>query len=189
MKRIRESENKSGFINTCIEEHIAREAKNMDADNMIRMLNDMDARMLVDDALPSIVRFDAAVACGTPTEVPAYEPEYVDMNKELSQGRSDCFSIFAHGDSMIDAYIHDGDMLIIDPSHTEDDGHYAMLCRIGSEQTVKFVERQPDKHILYPANEDYDPRIVTPEEHLVIVGRVINVVHPPLCRRMGRLME
>jgi repressor LexA len=82
------------------------------------------------------------------------------------------FTLRVQGDSMIEAGIQEGDILIVRPQPTAEDGEIVVAI-LDDEGTVKRLRRAPDGIILEPANHNYEP-IFTREAR--IVGVVIGLV-------------
>jgi repressor LexA len=72
------------------------------------------------------------------------------------EGDPKCFALRVRGDSMINAAILDGDMVVVRPQQTADDGQI-VVARIGDEATVKRLYRRNGEIWLMPENEAYSP--------------------------------
>ena len=80
-----------------------------------------------------------------------------------------CFALRVRGDSMVGAAILSGDLVIVRPQQTADDGQI-VVARIGDEATVKRLLIQNGQVIFMPENPDFDP--IYPENPSVL-GKVI----------------
>lgn len=87
-------------------------------------------------------------------------------------GHGDIFALTVRGDSMINAGILDGDVVIIRSQKTAEDGDI-VAAMVDDEATVKTLRRRKGTILLEPANDDYAP-IIAPEA--VILGRVVSVL-------------
>lgn len=87
-------------------------------------------------------------------------------------GNSTCFMLTVKGDSMTDAGILDGDLVIIRQQQTAEDGDI-VVALIGDEATIKSFYREKDHIRLQPQNEYIDPIRVKDVE---ILGKVIGVM-------------
>ncbi len=67
-----------------------------------------------------------------------------------------CFALRVRGDSMINAGILDGDMVVVRPQQNADDGQI-VVARIGDEATVKRLRFQDGQVWLMPENDAYSP--------------------------------
>ena len=88
------------------------------------------------------------------------------------EGDPNCFALRVRGDSMINAAILDGDMVVVRPQQSADDGQI-VVARIGDEATVKRLRRRNGEIWLMPENENYDPIDGTEAEIIGIVKAVI----------------
>ena len=83
-----------------------------------------------------------------------------------------CFALRVRGDSMINAAILSGDLVVVRPQQTADDGQI-VVARIGDEATVKRLSRKKGQIWLLPENPDYEPIDGTEAEIIGIVRAVI----------------
>ena len=71
-------------------------------------------------------------------------------------GDPNCYALRVRGDSMIDACILEGDILVIRPQETASDGEI-VVARIGDETTVKRLSLKGGQVWLLPENPNYEP--------------------------------
>ena len=71
-------------------------------------------------------------------------------------GDPSCFALRVRGDSMINAGILDGDMVVVRPQQNADDGQI-VVARIGDEATVKRLRFRDGQVWLMPENDAYSP--------------------------------
>ena len=88
------------------------------------------------------------------------------------EGDPSCFALRVRGDSMINAAILDGDMVVIRPQQNADDGQI-VVARIGDEATVKRLSRKNGEVWLMPENENYAPIDGSEAEIIGLVKAVI----------------
>ena len=82
------------------------------------------------------------------------------------------------GDSMIDARISDGDLLVVEEDEEPEDGAVVVaLLGGGDEVTVKKLYREGDSVRLKPQNGEHED-IVVPAADVVLQGRAVGVIHP-----------
>lgn len=105
-----------------------------------------------------------SIACGTPILAEQNIEKLVDVPEDI---RCD-FSLTCHGDSMVDAGIHDRDVVYIRIQPEVENGEIAAV-RIGEEATLKRVYYQNGTLTLMPANPTYAP--------MVYSGPDLNDVH------------
>lgn len=101
------------------------------------------------------------IACGKPLYANEDHESYIDASSNIDAD----FCLTAKGDSMIDARIHDGDVVFIKQMPIVENGEIAAVV-IGDEATLKRWYYYPDKHklILNPANQAYEPLVYVGEE-------------------------
>lgn len=93
-------------------------------------------------------------------EIAAGQPIYADEEHDLCVAVDDdirCdFALRVRGDSMIDAGIYDGDVVLVRQQEDVDDGQIAVVL-IDDEATLKYLYHQPGGVQLVPANRRYSP--------------------------------
>lgn len=88
------------------------------------------------------------------------------------EGDPSCFALRVRGDSMIGAGILNGDIVVVRPQQSADDGRI-VVARIGDEATVKRLRRRNGQVWLMPENDAYDPIDGTEAELIGLVKAVI----------------
>ena len=88
------------------------------------------------------------------------------------EGDPSCFALRVRGDSMINAAILDGDMVVVRPQPNADDGQI-VVARIGDEATVKRLRRRNGEIWLMPENDAYAPIDGSEAEIVGLVKAVI----------------
>lgn len=102
------------------------------------------------------------IAAGQPIQSFA-EPEPVSVPAMLHRNRP-CYVLRVQGDSMIEAGIHDGDLVVIERRVDVHDGEIVVALVDGMEATLKRYEFRDDRVILHPANHTMKPMIYAPEQ-------------------------
>jgi len=74
---------------------------------------------------------------------------------------------------MIDAGIHNGDLVVVDKSLTPNNGDIGAFLLFETEATVKYVDNINNKKYLIPANKNFENIEVT--ENITIVGKVVSL--------------
>ena len=87
-------------------------------------------------------------------------------------GDPKCFALRVRGDSMKNAGILSGDMVVVRPQSTADDGQI-VVALIGEEATVKRLQRRNGEVWLMPENEAYEPIDGSEAELIGLVKAVI----------------
>ncbi len=118
---------------------------------------------------------ESGISAGFPSPADDFLDISIDLNKELIQNPSATFYGRVKGDSMVDAGLGDGDLLIIDKSLEPVDDKIA-VCFIDGEFTVKRIKIERDIIWLIAENKNYKPIKVTSENDFVIWGIVTTVI-------------
>lgn len=116
------------------------------------------------------------VQAGMPTATDDYSDEHMDLNSYLVKRPASTFLVRASGDSMIDANIRDGDLLVVDRSMKPANGKI-VIAAVDGALTVKFLITKQGKPFLMPANAEYPPIPVDEENGVVVWGVVTSSVH------------
>lgn len=121
---------------------------------------------------------EGGVRAGFPSPAQDYLELSIDLNQTLVRHPATTFCAIVKGDSMKDANVHEGDILVIDRSLQPSDGDMA-VCWIDGDFTLKYIQLDPANNCLWlcPANPDY-PRIkVLPEQSFIVWGIVTYTIH------------
>ncbi len=120
---------------------------------------------------------DIGVSAGFASPAQDFMEVRVDLNEELSQNKTTTFYIRVSGNSMINAGIDDGDLLVVDRSLEPADGKVA-ICLIDGEFTVKRLKRDTGCLYLMPENPAFAPIKVSEENQFTVWGIVTYVIKP-----------
>ncbi|MBU4036735.1 MAG: translesion error-prone DNA polymerase V autoproteolytic subunit [Proteobacteria bacterium] len=121
--------------------------------------------------------FMVPVTAGFPSPADDYIEGKLDLNKYLIKHPAATFFVKVAGDSMIDAGIHPGDILIVDRA-IEPADRKVVIAVIEGELTVKRIRMIKGKIYLMPENENYKPIEIEKEMKFDVWGVVTNVIHP-----------
>nr|WP_294863868.1 translesion error-prone DNA polymerase V autoproteolytic subunit [uncultured Pseudogulbenkiania sp.] len=124
----------------------------------------------------SLPLFASRVPAGAPVAADDLKEADVDLNTHLVRRPASSFLVTVKGDSMINAGIHDGDMLVVDKSLEARHGK-VVVAVINGELTVKRLEKTATGLRLLPENPDFAPIEVPEEASFFIWGVVTNVIH------------
>lgn len=113
------------------------------------------------------------IACGEPILCQENYDGYVMVDPSMISAD---FSIYADGDSMIDANIQDGDLVFIKQTPVVENGAICAVL-IDDSATLKRFYKTDDKIILQPENNTYQPIIITEEDmkDIRILGEMVGV--------------
>lgn len=107
------------------------------------------------------------VAAGTPILAEQNVEEQVPLPRSMF-GDANSYLLGVHGQSMIDAGIHDGDIVVVREQHTADDGQI-VVALLDGEATVKTFYREKDCIRLQPQNEAMEPIYTTDAQVIGVV--------------------
>ncbi|MFI4954499.1 MAG: LexA family protein [Gammaproteobacteria bacterium] len=120
--------------------------------------------------------YGSKVQAGFPSPADDFMEGKLDLNQYLIKRPAATFLVRATGDSMINAGIHEGDLLVVDRSLEAVDGK-VVIAALDGYLTVKRLSIQQNKMWLLPENDKFAPIAVNPETDAYIWGVVTNVIH------------
>ena len=120
--------------------------------------------------------FIESVRAGFPSPAQDYIERTLDLNELCIKHPSATFFVRAEGDSMIQAGIFTGDVLVVDRSLQPRDRDI-VIASVGGEFTVKRLGLLPFP-ALHAENPDYEPIKIDTEDGVEVFGVVTNVIHP-----------
>ncbi len=126
----------------------------------------------------AILLADGAVAAGFPSPAGDYLDNRIDIFEYLVQHPTATFYVRVKGNSMINAAIHDGDLLVVDRS-VEPKNNQIVVAIIDGEYTVKRISKYNNKLYLIPENENFPPIEITETMDFEVWGVVTFVIHKP----------
>jgi repressor LexA len=113
------------------------------------------------------------IAAGTPILAAEHIDEVMPLPTELV-GDGPVFLLEVKGDSMVDAGIHEGDLVAIHKQPDARDGEIVACLIDGEEATVKRLHRKDGKLYLHSENPAYDPMVFS--EGVELIGKVVSVL-------------
>jgi repressor LexA len=127
------------------------------------------------------------IAAGLPIPIPAPSETYigdeidgVDVARSLlpvSEKGIGLFALKVQGESMIDAMVNDGDIVILKRAEQANNGDMvAVWLPAKDEATLKYFFKEKDGYRLQPANPTMQPILVNKDEPLEIKGKVVMVI-------------
>jgi repressor LexA len=115
------------------------------------------------------------------------EADAVEIARSLLPAKEKTENLFAlkvQGESMIDAMINDGDIIVMRPANTAANGEMvAVWLPNNNEATLKYFFKEKDRYRLQPANPTMKAIYIKKSEPLEIKGKVVMVI-----RRMDKLL-
>lgn len=115
------------------------------------------------------------IAAGVPIEAISEVSHHVAVPGSMLSGRGNHYALEVKGDSMIDAGINDGDIVVIREQTTADNGDIVVALVEDHEATLKRFRRKGNMIALEAANPAYETRMFP--DHLVKVqGRLVGLI-------------
>lgn len=120
--------------------------------------------------------FLTPIRAGFPSPADDYLDTKLDLNEHLIKHPASTFCVKVKGDSMVNAGIHSGDILIVDRS-LQPKNRSVVVAVLDGEFTVKRLRKRGNKLFLDAENDSYAPIEITPEMDFEIWGIVIHAIH------------
>ena len=116
-----------------------------------------------------------SISAGFPSPAQDFMEDDINLQEMLVPKPLSTFLIRVKGDSMMNAFIPDGSLLVVDRSLKA--GHGKIIVAVlNGEFTVKRIQVEKDCMYLLPENPSYKPILVTEENQLIIWGMVTYVI-------------
>ncbi len=123
------------------------------------------------------------IAAGQPIPVPTsdtwqtFDPdETLEVPPDMVSGGQNVYALRVKGNSMIDALVDDGDIVLMEPAPAARDGDMvAAWLKREQEATLKHLYREGSRVRLQPANQAMQP-IYTDADNVEVQGRVIGAI-------------
>ena len=129
-------------------------------------------RLIPEDSFNNIPLL-GSVKAGFPSDVAEEMKETVNLDDYLVSKKGSTYMLEVDGDSMIDAHITDGDMVLVEKTDQARDGDI-VVANVDGEFTMKYYKRSGSKVWLEPANKDFKP--IHPKQYLHVNGIVKAVI-------------
>lgn len=141
------------------------------------------ARGLMLTEKSSVQRSDAIVDVPLLGTVAAGEPILAEESYErtllldasMADSRTPVFALHVKGESMVNAGIYEGDIVIVRQTHTDYRPGDIVVALIDGEATVKYFFRDSSRIRLEPANDNMSPIYIEPSQNSLIQGVVIGL--------------
>lgn len=133
------------------------------------------SQVKADEQTSGLQFFESRVQAGFPSPAQGEYADSIDLNRALITNPAATFCARVIGNSMVDAGINEGDLLIIDRSLTPVDGKIA-VCFIDGDFTVKRLSVREDGVFLTPANANYPELRVCEESSFQVWGVVSHII-------------
>ncbi|MEO1134599.1 MAG: translesion error-prone DNA polymerase V autoproteolytic subunit [Cyanobacteria bacterium J06639_1] len=117
------------------------------------------------------------VEAGFPSPAEDYVEGKLSLDKHLIKNPVATFFVRVVGESMLNAGIHPGDLLVVDRSVEPRDGK-VVIAIVDGELTVKRLRLERDRLLLAPENPNYPVMEIGELTDFEVWGVVTNVIHP-----------
>lgn len=124
--------------------------------------------------IASIPLFSDLVTCGFPSPAQDYVERRIDLNELMIRHPSATYFVKSTGDSMIQAGIGEGDLLVVDSARKAVHGNI-VIAAVDGEFTVKRLQLHPTV-MLKPENPAYRSIMIGSEDNLEVFGVVTYIV-------------
>jgi repressor LexA len=139
------------------------------------------------DVLAGIVRIPIAgrIVASAPLPMPTSDLSYMDPETSVDIARSllptrdvsDLFALEVDGDSMVDAMVNDGDIVVMKKAQSANNGDMvAVWLDDKDETTLKYFYKENNRVRLQPANPNMEPIYINNPKNLRIMGKVVMVI-------------
>jgi repressor LexA len=140
------------------------------------------------DRLEELVRIPVMgrIVAGLPIPVPASDLAYFDPESAIDIARSmlpqrenpaELFALEVQGESMVDAMVNDGDVVIMKKAAEARNGEMVAVWLLDKDETtLKYFYREGGKVRLQPANRTMQPIIIDDPRTVQVQGKVLMVV-------------
>jgi len=115
------------------------------------------------------------IAAGVPIEAISHATHSVAVPSGMMKGNANHYALEVKGDSMINAGINDGDIVVIRETSTADSGDIVVALVEGHEATLKRFRRNGSMIALEAANPAYETRLFR-DDQVEVQGRLVGLI-------------
>ncbi len=119
--------------------------------------------------------YSTKVSAGFPSPADDFVEQKLDLNQHLIKNPAATFLVKVEGESMIDASIHPGDILVVDRSVDAIDGKI-VIAILDGDFTVKRFKKTEESLFLNPENAEFSPIEITDDMDFEVWGVVTNII-------------
>jgi repressor LexA len=115
------------------------------------------------------------IAAGLPILAEENVEDRLALDPSFLKGKGE-FLLRVQGESMIEAHIAEGDLLLVRPTSEAREGEI-VVALIGDEATVKRFHKEGDRIVLLPENRQMEPIVVDPADgEFRIIGKAVGLL-------------
>ena len=130
--------------------------------------------------IPILGTIDSSVPFPESKNIHAIEEHAVEIARSLlpaKESTAELYALEVKGESMVDAMINDGDIVVLKPTAEVRNGEMtAVWLPRENEATLKYFFKEKDGYRLQPANPSMRPILISKDEPLEIKGKVVMVI-------------
>jgi repressor LexA len=115
------------------------------------------------------------IAAGVPIEAISHVSHHVAVPGSMLAGSGQHYALEVKGDSMIEAGINDGDIVVIREQNTANNGDIVVALIEDAEATLKRFRRRGNMIALEAANPAYETRVI-PDHMVKVQGRLVGLI-------------
>jgi repressor LexA len=115
------------------------------------------------------------IAAGLPIEAINQANTSVAVPAQMLSGQGDHYALEVRGDSMIEAGINDGDVVVIRETNTAQNGDIVVALVEDHEATLKYFRRNGSAIALEPANPAYETRVFR-DDQVKVQGKLVGLI-------------
>ena len=193
MKEALDLKSKSGIhrLITALEERgfIKRLAHRARALEVVKMPNGQEiiSDLSINKNEPKVISFEeyksksqelpvmGKIAAGTPIDAINEVSHHISVPNEMLANQGNHYALEIKGDSMIEAGINDGDVVLIREQNSANNGDIVVALIEGQEATLKRFRRDGTSIALEPANSAYET-LVVPDNLIEVQGRLVGLI-------------
>lgn len=139
----------------------------------LRVLKKDEKGRLIPSGLIGKIKILGTVEAGFPSPAEEELLDTISLDRWLITNPASTFMLKVTGDSMIEAGILPGDMVLVDRSITPKNGDI-VIAQVDGQWTMKYFSRRGKDVTLIPANQKYKP--IKPKSELNVAGVVVSVI-------------
>ncbi len=137
--------------------------------------NPPPAAMVVETGDATTLPLMGRIAAGVPIEAISHVQNNVAVPGNMVSSGAHHYALEVKGDSMVDAGINDGDVVVIRESKTADNGDIVVALVEGHEATLKRFRRNGGAIALEAANPAYETRVFR-DDQVQVQGRLVGLI-------------
>lgn len=118
---------------------------------------------------------EQGISAGFPSPANDFKEVRISLDKELVKNKEATFYARVSGNSMENAGLSDGDLIVIDRSLNPENNKIA-VCFIEGDFTIKRIIKKDQELYLKPENKNYKKIVIKEEDNLIIWGIVTYVI-------------